>query len=369
MAEVSGLLHDPVSGTSRRVTVTPAGDELRLSGDVADLGVEVASLTPSAGGWDGRLVHLAWERDARQYSLTLDAEAARALAPSLPATLAAEIERLGQASLRGERRGRLTMPIVFFVFVGLPLLALVVLFLMRDTLVDAALRRLPSSVDAEVGRMVHGQVSATGNLVASGPAVDAVRAMGARLVAAAPAHEFTFRFEVLRDPSVNAFAAPGGVVVVHTGLLAAAETPDEVVGVLAHEVTHVLHRHSMRQLVFAVGLAGAVQILVGSPEGAAGVLAESASELSSLGFSRDQEQDADLGGLDLLRSARLPAAGLIRFFDVLKKGPAPPALLSSHPPAEDRAARLTEEVRRRGDWPVEPLAVEWEAVREAARAR
>ena len=367
MADVAGLLHDPVSGKSRRVTVMPAFDALRLSAEgTPDVTVPTSALSAEGGGWDGQAVHLVWERDGRSYALTLDAGAARALHGVLPSSLSAELERLDQASRRTERRGRRTIPIVFFVFVGLPLLALLVLFLMRDAIVDAALRRLPTTVDTEVGRLAHQQVTSSGKIVESGPAVEAVRAMGARLVAAAPAHEFAFRFEVMRDPSVNAFAMPGGVIVVHTGLLAAAESPDEVAGVLAHEVTHVLHRHSMRQLVFAVGLAGAVQLLIGSPEGAAGVLAESASELSSLGFSRDQERDADLGGLDLLRDAHLPAAGLIRFFDVLKKSPAPPALISSHPPAEDRATQLAEEVRRRGEWPVEPLGVDWAAVRAAA---
>ena len=367
MAEVPGLLHDPVSGTSKRVTVSASGEELLLAGDGADLRVPLAALTSSGGGWDGRAVHLSWFRDGQTYALTLDVDAARALGGALPPEVAAEIDRLGQAARRQERRARFTLPTVAFVLVGLPLLVLLLLFLMRDQLVEAALRRLPTSVDAQLGHLVHEQVKASGKLVASGPEVDAVRAMGTRLVAAAPAHDFTFRFEVLRDPTVNAFASPGGVIVVHTGLLAAAESPDQVAGVLAHEITHVLHRHSMRQMVFAVGLAGVVQLLLGSPEGAIGVLTDATYELSSLGFSREQERDADRGGLDLLRDARLPATGLIRFFEVLKKSPSPPALISSHPPAEDRVTALTEEVRRRGDWPVEPLAMDWEAVARAVR--
>ena len=70
--------------------------------------------------------------------------------------------------------------------------------------------------------------------------IGAVEQIGQRLLATAPEHSFDFRFHVLRDASINAFAAPGGVVVVHTGLLVAAESPDEVAGVLAHEIAHVL---------------------------------------------------------------------------------------------------------------------------------
>jgi beta-barrel assembly-enhancing protease len=325
-------------------------------------------VTATGGGWDGRAVHLSWTHEGHSLSLTLEPDAVRALAETAPPPLAAELTRLSGVARSRERRGRLTLPMITFVFVGLPLLALLVLFLMRDRLVGAVLDRLPTAVDAQVGELVHGQVSSSGRLLTVGPEVEAVRAIGARLMAAAPAHGFTFRFEVMRDPSVNAVAAPGGVVVVHTGLLAAAETPDEIAGVLGHEITHVLERHSMRQMIFAVGLAGLVQLLVGSPEGAAAVVANAGSELTSLGFSRDQEREADRGALRLLERARLPATGLIRFFEVLKKSLAPPALLSSHPGAEDRARELTEEVRQKGEWPVEPLALDWDAVRRAAGA-
>jgi beta-barrel assembly-enhancing protease len=366
-SEIAGLLHDPVSGTSRRVRATCSGSDLHLAGDSATLVVDAGAVSVANGGWDGRALHLTWTRDGHIFALTLEPEAARGLAACAPPALSAELGRILQTSRAHERRGRRTIPLVVGIFVVLPLAVLVALFLMRDQLVDAALRRLPPSVDTEVGKLVHTQVSESGKVVASGPTVDAVRAIGTRLVSAASAHPFTFRFEVMRDKTVNAFAAPGGVVVVHTGLLAAAESPDEVAGVLAHEVTHVLHRHSMRQMIFAVGLSGALQILVGSPEGAAGVLASSAAELTSLGYGRDQERDADMGGLDLLQRARLPAGGLLRFFDTLKEGTAPPAFLSSHPAAGDRAARLTEELRRRGAWDVEPLAIDWAAVRESAR--
>jgi predicted Zn-dependent protease len=125
----------------------------------------------------------------------------------------------------------------------------------------------------------------------------------------------------------------------------------------------------MRQLVFAVGLTGAVQLLVGSPDGAVGVLMGSATELGQLRFGRDQESDADRGAVELLSRAKLPADGMVRFFGTLDRqgGVAPPAFLSSHPPSRERAAALAAEIARRGAWPIEPLALDWEAVRRDAR--
>jgi hypothetical protein len=364
---MGAVLHDPVTRTSRTVQVAFSGDRLQVGGDGVDLLVAASDLRVQGGGWDGRAVHLLFTHEGQPYSVTLDAETVRTLRAAAPSALADELDRLTQAGGRSDRRGRLTLPLVVFVCVVLPLTALVALFLARERLVDAALRRLPASVDTQLGDLVHRQLQASGRLRASGADLAAVRAVGERLVAAAPEHAFTFRFEVVQDAGVNAFAAPGGVVAVHTGLIGAAEGPDELAGVLAHEITHVLERHSMRQVVFAVGLSGLVQVTLGSPEGALGALASAASELSSLGFSRDQEREADEGALRLLERAQIPAHGLVSFFDRLKTETAPPAMLSSHPPAEDRATRLAEEIRKRGGWPVVPLGLDWNAVRAAAQ--
>ena len=150
----------------------------------------------------------------------------------------------------------------------------------------------------------------------------------------------------------------------HTALIAAASGPDELTGVLAHEIVHVLHRHSTRQLVFQAGLATGLRLLVGSVDGAAESLAGAAAQLSTLRFSRDQERDADAAGIDLLQQARLPGDGLPSFFEKLaKEGGAPPALLSSHPASDERVAAARAEIARRGAWRVDPPAIDWAAVR------
>jgi predicted Zn-dependent protease len=228
------------------------------------------------------------------------------------------------------------------------------------------------TVDAQIGEIALQQVRVSHRLQQGGPAVDSVRAIGERLVAAAgpAAQGHRFRFEVAEDATPNAFAAPGGLIVVHTGLLTAARGPDEVAGVLAHEVMHVTLRHSMRQLVLRAGVGAGVQLLVGSPEGAAGVLTAAASNLATLGFSREQEREADSSGLDLLERAALPPDGLVEFFGRLAtESGAPPALLSTHPAPNDRSSRLRAEIARRGAWPVRPLAVDWPAVQAAAGGR
>src|SRR5688572_15777239 len=133
---------------------------------------------------------------------------------------------------------------------------------------------------------------------------------------------------------------PGGVVVVHTGLIAATRRPEELAGVLAHEVQHVELRHSLRGLIKDLGLRGLWSYATGDLGGT--VAGQAALELTSLRFSRDDEREADGHGLDAMIAAGIDPAGMPDFFRVMaeKSGDAPAAFLSTHPLSEDREREL-----------------------------
>jgi predicted Zn-dependent protease len=224
-------------------------------------------------------------------------------------------------------------------------------------------------VDRQLGELAVAELSRSDRLVSDGPAREAVRSVGARLAAAEPAPALPFRFELARDASVNAYAAPGGLIVVHTGLLRSATSADELAGVLAHEMTHVTERHTLRQVVFYAGFTRALRLMVGSPEGAAEMLAGAARNLTALRFSREQEAAADRGALERLERAQLSGAGLVSFFDRLARGRgALPPFLSSHPAAAERAAALLDAMDRRRGRAVDPLVLDWAAVQADAVA-
>jgi predicted Zn-dependent protease len=106
------------------------------------------------------------------------------------------------------------------------------------------------------------------------------------------------------------------------------------------------------------------------PDGVADTIAGAAANLSGLQFSREQETSADVGGIELLQKARLPAAGLKSFFERLAQDQqAVPAFLSTHPAGEDRAATLQKIIDERGQWAVERLTIDWDAVRQDAEDR
>ena len=169
------------------------------------------------------------------------------------------------------------------------------------------------------------------------------RLVGA-LVAAAPPSPYTFRTQVVDSKTVNAFAAPGGYVIVLRGLVDEARRPEELAGVLAHEIEHVLQRHSTKALVQYVSTGLLITALTGDVTGAMAYGLESARVLGQLSYSRAAEEEADTQGMGLLVAAGLDPAGMIDFFEALERRERDPGgllkYLSSHPGTSDRITRL-----------------------------
>jgi predicted Zn-dependent protease len=134
-------------------------------------------------------------------------------------------------------------------------------------------------------------------------------------------NSFPLTVSLIRGSTVNAFATLGGQVYVYDGLLQQAESAEELAGVLAHEIEHVRRRHII-QGVF-------VQLFANFGAGFA-------SELVNMRFSRDQEAEADEGGLRRLRTAKVDNAGYQHFFERLARLSNLPAILSDHPSNQQR---------------------------------
>ncbi|HVU03668.1 MAG TPA: M48 family metallopeptidase [Polyangiaceae bacterium] len=200
--------------------------------------------------------------------------------------------------------------------------------------------RYAASVPLDVDRTFGEQTSrllATTSPLCDDPAAQAyVERIAAPLVTALADPRFSFSFVVADDPEVNAFALPGGFVTVNRGLLESAESGDEVAAVLAHELTHVTRRHSTVRLLRELGATAVLSGLFGGTDVA--VPAKALHDFLSTAYDRDQEREADEGGLAVLRRANIDPRGMARFFDRLAKTSAtPPALLSTHPDPGDRA--------------------------------
>ena len=315
--------------------------------------------TLSAGGFNAAQLSVAWPADGGQVQFFVDAGAARrAFAAGMPASLA-QPHGAAQRAARGvERRFKLWWAALAAVAL-LPVFALVLLVTRADDAVGWLVKFIPPAQEAKLGDLVLAQTRAQMRVIESGPAVDAVRTLGQRLTTGSV---YTYRWLVVENPELNAFAAPGGVVVVYSGLLKAAKTPEEAAGVIAHEVAHAELRHGLQGMVKGLGLRAGASVLLGDWSGAA--LGHAMTSLVEMKFSREAEAQADTEGLRRLVAARINPAGMADFMDTLAQqssGAKVPEMLSSHPASEDRAKRLREAASAHtGPWDV--LALDWAAV-------
>lgn len=158
-----------------------------------------------------------------------------------------------------------------------------------------------------------------------------------------------WEFTVLDDPqTVNAFALPGGPVFITTALLERLDTEDEVAGVVAHEIVHVLARHGAQRLAkneLTNGLVGAVGVASGSADAAQ--TAAVIGQLVNMSYGREDELQADTLGVCLMIDAGYDPAAMIEVMRVLAEasgGEAPPEFFSTHPSPDNRIQQIEEAI-------------------------
>jgi predicted Zn-dependent protease len=236
-------------------------------------------------------------------------------------------------------------------------------------------RLMPQPTREAIGRNVIASLTRTRKPCETPAARGAIDRLTARLAAAAAEHPPAVRVILVDWQLVNAFAVPGGQIILTRGLVQKAQSPDEVAGVLAHELGHVLELHPEASLVRAVGLSAAVQLILA---GSSGALSNIGVLLTQMRYTRVAEREADAQALRILKNAGVSSAALGDFFERLESKPATPEsdaktsyvkrlsqleLLHTHPLTADRIAV----VRAQPPYPATPALTDtdWRAVREA----
>lgn len=200
--------------------------------------------------------------------------------------------------------------------------------------------------------------------VVNNPTVEAwLNKLGQNLAKTPQANAYPYYFKLVNEESINAFALPGGPMFVHTGLIKAADSEGEVVGVLAHEMSHVALRHGAAQMSKAQtwgAIFGVLQQGAGAMAGkGCGMLCEAAASGIGLGgnsllmkFSRGYEHDADINGARMMNAAGYDPMGLPTFFQKLEAtmGTAaePKGLalwMSSHPATGNRIEYVSQDIK------------------------
>ncbi|QOZ27859.1 M48 family metallopeptidase [Bradyrhizobium sp. CCBAU 51753] len=170
---------------------------------------------------------------------------------------------------------------------------------------------------------------------------------------------------VLETSVANAFALPGGKVYLFDGLLAKAESPDEVAGILAHELGHLRHRDSMRELIHNGGTSFLIGLLFGDITGSGALIFASRSLVTS-SYSRDAETNADSFAIETMHRLGRPAKpmGELMFRVTGKEAGKGLSIVSSHPLTEDRLARMSKaDAGATLNGPPLLSAAEWQALK------
>lgn len=235
--------------------------------------------------------------------------------------------------------------------------------------VEFAADRIPIAWEEELGKSVVAKLAPPEERC-SDPAREAsLSELVGRLVG--PKSRYRYRVTVAKGDMVNAFAAPGGYVVVFDGLLRRTTAPEELAGVLAHEIEHVEQRHATRALLRELS----TQALIGMVLGDAGALqtaVSAAGQVAGLSYRRHDEESADVRGMARMKAARLDPKGMVAFFKLIQEeDPDLPGgfdYLSTHPRTADRIATLE---KLAAGLTYEPLPAlpgrDWEDIRKVCR--
>ena len=213
--------------------------------------------------------------------------------------------------------------------------------------------------EQRIGEQILREVAVSDDVLQDVEVTDYLQTLGNRLAAASSDKQQKFNFFVVRDNSINAFAMPGGVIGVHTGLILASNTESELASVLGHEIGHVTQRHLARMLaqqkydtfknIGAIALA--LLVSRANPELTTGALAAaSASGIQrQLDYTREHEREADRVGLSILDAAGFDVRGMPAFFTTLQRGTrfvegSAPSFLRTHPLNAERIADVSNRV-------------------------
>ncbi|MEO6487148.1 MAG: M48 family metallopeptidase [Thermoanaerobaculia bacterium] len=188
------------------------------------------------------------------------------------------------------------------------------------------------------------------------PAVNSyVDGLGRRIVAQTSMGKMPWTFHVVQDPAINAFAIPGGHVYVHTGLIANADNASELAGVMAHEISHVVARHSTEQISRQYGLSILAGIALGQNPGAIQQIAAQIVAGGALArFSRQAEGEADRLGVGFMARAGYNPRGIVTMFQELlehqKNRPSTvEQFFATHPLTQERIREVENQIKKLGN--------------------
>ena len=340
--EAEARYFDGVSATPREVVLS-FGERSLMIVDPSDVAIAhwpLATLKSLSDPQDGT-AQLVPDADSDERVVLEDAEMIAAIAQVCPGLYSRPVDKkgLGRVMVWG---------------VGAIASVVLILLVLVPAIADQLAEYIPPEREVALGDAIAGQIgeiltldaeegedARTPALCTAPEGLAALEKMTGRLTPR-EGLPYPLRVSVLDHPLVNAVALPGGRILIFRGLIDAADSPEEVAGVLAHEIGHVVHRDPTRGVLRAAGTAGIIGLLLGDFFGAT-VIAAASDAVLNASHQREAEQKADEAAYGMLREAGLPSRQFATFFERLRAqhgdAQGPLRYLASHPGLAGRAQR------------------------------
>ena len=246
----------------------------------------------------------------------------------------------------------------------------------------ASLDVIPISVDEQIGKLSASQMDHGGVEIHDSTIVEPIQNMVQRLSQAAQPDDleskFDFDVHIIQSDIKNAYALPGGYIVLYTGLIESSTSSEQIAGVLAHEMAHVTQRHGLIKVMETAGVSSLVTLLIGDVEGIISLGAQLLSYSTVNAYSRESETEADEVGLQTMYKANLNPQGMIDFFAELDQtedletdlSKSIPTWMQSHPKHKERIAHLQRLLEK---FPVkdynQPLEIDFPTLQETIKKK
>jgi Zn-dependent protease with chaperone function len=343
-----------------RVTIGSAGLEITLTDGGGSIRWPLAEVRQTQGFYAGEEVRLERGRELTEALLVRDLRFLSALRAAAPDSASA---------FHDPRRRRYRVSLTVLAAVAAVGVAIGLYAWGIPALATVLAARVPVSWEIALGNGAMSQLAPPARRCVDPARQVHIDAIVETLARTLPDSRYPIRVTVVNQPIVNALAAPGGSIVVLRGLLERTESPEELAGVLAHEIQHVMHRHATTGVLRQASAGVLMAALVGDVSTVAALGIQSAKNLGDLRYSRDAELEADRDGMSMLHAAKIDPAGMVSFFQKMQREEGRPRgvarYLSTHPAATDRVQALNALAATRSSPPVKLLpGVDWSDVKK-----
>ena len=333
-------MHPSLGGRAPAGSLSVAAGELRFEGGDVYVQMPISGIQIEAGGLNNE--QFLFQHPSRPGWVLSTGD--RLVLDEMAITADPEVQK----QISGARRRKLALTKFYIaggVLLGLIAAAILLLFFMKSALARAVASRLPPSWEQQFGDAAMDSIRKEMKIIENSKWEARLDVIRSKLLPGVTNTLYPIRIHVAEASELNAFALPGGHIVVFTGLLKAVDRPEELAGVLAHEIAHITERHVLRKTIESLGLVLVLQSLFGDTSGLLAVATQGSELLLQQKFSRDFEREADDVGWRYLVTAKIDPRGMIDFFaklekDAAKAGSTQLGLLATHPPTRERIERL-----------------------------